>query len=44
LFHPTMTLWVVLRLSFHVGWSPSTQTAWHNLWISLLPVCRPSWH
>jgi hypothetical protein len=36
LSHPTLTLWIVLRLSFHIGWSPSTQTGMYKLWISFL--------
>jgi hypothetical protein len=35
--HPTLIVWGVLRLSFHVGWSLSTRTAWHRLWISFMP-------
>jgi hypothetical protein len=34
--HPALTVRVVLWLSFHVGWSPSTQTGMHRLWILFL--------
>jgi hypothetical protein len=41
--HPTVPVWVLLRVSFRVRWSPSPQTRWHRLWITFLPSFCRSW-